>query len=71
MCYDSNDDNPYRKPIPGIQILHCIVNEAKGGDSCLVDGFAIAEHLRETDKILIGVFIGIVLTVLFILLLNN
>ena len=46
----AHTDNPYRKPIPGIQILHCIANEAKGGDSCLVDGFAIAEHLRETDK---------------------
>ena len=30
--------------------MHCIANEAKGGESCLVDGFAIAEHLRETDK---------------------
>ena len=46
----AHTDNPYRKPIPGIQILHCIANEAKGGDSRLVDGFAIAEHLRETDK---------------------
>ena len=47
----AHTDNPYRKPIPGIQILHCLAaNEAKGGDSCLVDGFAIAEHLRETDK---------------------
>ncbi len=46
----AHTDNPYRKPIPGIQILHCIANEAEGGDSCLVDGFAIAEHLRETDK---------------------
>ncbi len=42
----AHTDNPYRKPMPGIQILHCISNEAKGGDSSLVDGFAVAEHLK-------------------------
>ena len=40
-------DNPYRKPIPCIQLLHCIENEVKGGLSTLVDGFAVAEHLRK------------------------
>ncbi len=42
----AHTDNPYRKPIPGIQILHCIANDAKGGDSSLVDGFAVSEHLK-------------------------
>ena len=50
LALTAHTDNPYRKPIPGIQILHCIANEAEGGDSRLVDGFAIAEHLRKTDK---------------------
>ena len=50
LALTAHTDNPYRKPIPGIQILHCIANEAKGGDSRLVDGFAIAEYLKETDK---------------------
>ena len=45
----SHTDNPYRKPMPGIQILHCISNDAKGGDSSLVDGFAVAEHLKIND----------------------
>lgn len=47
----AHTDNPYRKPMPGIQILHCISNEANGGDSSLVDGFAVAEHLKihETE----------------------
>ena len=45
----AHTDNPYRKPMPGIQILHCISNEAKGGDSSLVDGYAVAEYLR-TNK---------------------
>ncbi|MDC0232543.1 TauD/TfdA family dioxygenase [Pelagibacteraceae bacterium] len=42
----AHTDNPYRKPMPGIQILHCISNEAKGGDSSLVDGYAVAEYLK-------------------------
>ena len=40
-------DNPYRKPVPNIQLLHCIENEVKGGYSTLVDGFAVAECLRS------------------------
>ncbi len=40
-------DNPYRKPIPCIQILHCLQNEVKGGFSTLVDGFAVAEYLKK------------------------
>ncbi|MDC1476302.1 TauD/TfdA family dioxygenase [Pelagibacteraceae bacterium] len=40
-------DNPYRKPIPCIQLLHCLENEVKGGFSTLVDGFAVAEYLKK------------------------
>ena len=46
----AHTDNPYRKPIPGIQLLHCITNEAKGGDSTLVDGLAVANYLKKNDK---------------------
>ena len=45
----AHTDNPYRKPMPGIQILHCIANEAKGGDSSLVDGYAVAEYLKTEE----------------------
>jgi len=45
----AHTDNPYRKPMPGIQILHCLSNEAKGGDSSLVDGYAVAEHLKTNE----------------------
>ena len=45
----AHTDNPYRKPMPGIQILHCISNEADGGDSSLVDGFAVAEYLKNNE----------------------
>ncbi len=47
----AHTDNPYRKPIPGIQILHCIKNDTKGGHSTLTDGFAVAEYLRKKHKI--------------------
>ncbi len=40
-------DNPYRKPIPCIQLLHCIENEVQGGLSTLVDGFAVADYLKK------------------------
>ena len=43
-------DNPYRKPIPCIQLLHCLENEVKGGFSTLVDGFSVAEYLRKNYK---------------------
>lgn len=42
-------DNPYRDPVPTIQLLHCLVNDAEGGDSGLVDGFAAAALLRRED----------------------
>jgi alpha-ketoglutarate-dependent taurine dioxygenase len=42
-------DNPYRDPVPGFQVLHCILASAEGGDSMFADGFALAEHLRSTD----------------------
>lgn len=41
----AHSDEPYRQPVPGIQMLHCIRNEAPGGDSTLVDGLAAANAL--------------------------
>ncbi|MER5891148.1 TauD/TfdA family dioxygenase [Streptomyces sp. NPDC001941] len=40
-------DNPYRDPVPTLQLLHCLANAARGGDSGLVDGFRAAALLRE------------------------
>lgn len=42
-------DNPYRDPVPTIQLLHCLANAAEGGESGLVDGFDAAAALREQD----------------------
>ena len=42
-------DNPYREPVPGFQALHAMVTSMEGGESLFADGFAIAEHLRDTE----------------------
>ena len=46
---DPHTDNPYRAPVPGVQLLHCVANETTGGLSTLVDGYAVAEALRARD----------------------
>lgn len=42
-------DNPYREPVPGIQLLHCLTSSAKGGENVLIDGFSAAALLRAED----------------------
>jgi len=42
-------DNPYRTPVPGLQLLHCLQNETSGGLSTLVDSLAVAEQLQRED----------------------
>ena len=42
-------DNPYRDPVPGLQLLHCLQSSATGGHTLLIDGFAVADALRQTD----------------------
>ncbi len=43
-------DNPYRNPVPCIQLLHCITNEVTGGLSTLVDGYTVTEDLKKNFK---------------------
>jgi gamma-butyrobetaine dioxygenase len=43
-------DNPYRCPVPGFQLLHCLVASEAGGVTVLVDGFMAAEALRAEDQ---------------------
>lgn len=40
-------DNPYRDPVPQLQLLHCLEAAGQGGESVVVDGFAVAERLRR------------------------
>lgn len=42
-------DNPYRDPVPTVQLLHCLSGAAEGGSSGLVDGFTAAGLLRVQD----------------------
>ena len=43
----AHTDNPYRDPVPTIQILYCLENSASGGDSTVVDGFNAAMRLKN------------------------
>ena len=49
LALPPHTDNPYRKPVPCTQLLHCIENEVSGGFSTLVDGFRVATHLKENN----------------------
>ena len=42
-------DNPYRNPVPCIQLLHCIENEVNGGLSTIVDGYTVTEGLKKEN----------------------
>jgi gamma-butyrobetaine dioxygenase len=49
LAITPHTDNPYRDPVPTMQLLHCLVNSVEGGESGLVDGFMAASLLREED----------------------
>jgi gamma-butyrobetaine dioxygenase len=42
-------DNPYRDPVPTLQLLHCLQSSASGGDNVLVDGWYVAALVRAAD----------------------
>ncbi|WP_282605362.1 gamma-butyrobetaine dioxygenase [Pelagibius sp. Alg239-R121] len=43
----AHTDNPYRDPVPTLQLLACLENSADGGDSMVVDGFKAVETLQQ------------------------
>ncbi len=43
----AHTDNPYRDPVPTLQILYCLEDAAEGGESYVVDGFRAAQRLRD------------------------
>lgn len=47
----AHTDNPYRDPVPTLQILYCLENSAEGGDSQVIDGFHAARRLRDEDPV--------------------
>ena len=42
-------DGTYSHDAPGLQFFHCLEAAPEGGESLLVDGFAIAAELRDED----------------------
>ncbi len=46
---EPHTDNPYRDPVPTMQLLHCLANAASGGQAGLLDGFRAAAQLRAED----------------------
>ncbi|MEE9335754.1 MAG: gamma-butyrobetaine dioxygenase [Granulosicoccaceae bacterium] len=45
----AHTDNPYRDPVPTLQLLYCLESSAAGGENMVVDGFRAAEILREEN----------------------
>jgi len=45
----AHTDNPYRDPVPTIQILYCLENSAEGGENMVVDGFKCALQLQSEN----------------------
>ena len=46
----AHTDNPYRDPVPTLQVLYCLESSAAGGENMVVDGFAAALRLREENE---------------------
>jgi [2-(trimethylamino)ethyl]phosphonate dioxygenase len=42
-------DNPYRDPVPGFKMLHCLCAAEDGGESIFLDGMAVSEQIRARD----------------------
>lgn len=42
-------DNPYRDPVPGLQLLHCLESSTSGGETILQDGFTAARVLCDEN----------------------
>jgi gamma-butyrobetaine dioxygenase len=54
----AHTDNPYRDPVPTLQILACLENSAEGGENMVVDGFACARRLRAENPAMFDLLAG-------------
>lgn len=54
----AHTDNPYRDPVPTLQVLACIENSAAGGENMVVDGFAAARRLCDRDPAMFDLLAG-------------
>ncbi|MDU9005103.1 2-trimethylaminoethylphosphonate dioxygenase [Sedimentitalea todarodis] len=46
----AHTDNPYRDPVPTVQVLYCLESSAAGGENMVVDGFAAVKRLRQENE---------------------
>jgi gamma-butyrobetaine dioxygenase len=49
LALSLHTDNPYRDPVPTVQLLHCLSSDAEGGETVLADGFRAVEQLAATS----------------------
>lgn len=49
LAITPHTDSTYSHDAPGLQMFHVIEFDGEGGESVLVDGFAIAEEIRRED----------------------
>ncbi|WP_434054928.1 MAG: TauD/TfdA family dioxygenase [Roseibium sp.] len=54
----AHTDNPYRDPVPTIQVLYCLESSAAGGENMVVDGFACARRLQDENPDYFDVLAG-------------
>ncbi|MGB7263650.1 MAG: TauD/TfdA family dioxygenase [Albidovulum sp.] len=54
----AHTDNPYRDPVPTLQILSCLENSAAGGENMVVDGFACARRLQAESPEMFDLLAG-------------
>lgn len=45
----AHTDNPYRDPVPTLQLLACLENSVDGGDSLVIDGFKVVDRLKSEN----------------------
>ena len=50
LALQAHTDNPYRDPVPTLQLLYCLESSAAGGENMLVDGFKAIMRLREENE---------------------
>jgi gamma-butyrobetaine dioxygenase len=53
---------PFRDPMPTLELMHCLEKADEGGESTLVDGFRAAATLRARDPAALAVLAGTAVT---------
>jgi trimethyllysine dioxygenase len=57
---EPHTDSTYSTDAPGLQMFCCVEREGEGGESILVDGFALAEQLRREEPLAFDILTRVV-----------